>query len=84
MPGKIPHIANPSDLVTTQAARRDGFLEIALRRNTESVPYIEQGRALWAKLKADTKSCEDILSLPELRPTLLLAAGFSAKAQGNM
>ena len=84
MPNKIPLISVPQDLVTTQEARRDGFLEIALRRNTESIPYIEQGRALWAKLKAETKTCEDILSLPELRYTLLLAAGFSVKAQGNM
>lgn len=80
----IPYISSPLDLVTTREARRDGFLAIALRRNTESLPYLEQGKALWAKLTANTKRCEDILSMPEIRPTLLLAAGYSVKAQGNM
>ena len=84
MPNSIPYVSSPLDLVTTREARRDGFLAIALRRNTESLPYLEQGKALWAKLTAKTKRCEDILKMSDLRPTLLLAAGYSVKAQGNM
>ena len=84
MPISIPFVSSSEDFVTTQDARRDGFLEIALRRNTESIPYINQGKALWAKLNAETKSCEDILNMKEIRGALLLAAGLSVKAQSHL
>ena len=79
-----PYVSCPLDLVTTREARRDGFLSIALRRNIESIPYLNQCKALWNKLAASTKCCDDILNLPEIKSTLLLAAGYSVKAQGNM
>lgn len=84
MPKSIPYVSTPQDLVTTREARREGFLSIALRRDVESTPYIEQGKALWSKLTLNTKRCDDILKIAELRPALLLAAGYSVKAQGNM
>ena len=84
MPNPISYISTSQDLVTTREARRDGFLAIAMRRDVESTPYIDQGKALWAKLTASTKCCDDILAMPELCSTLLLAAGYSVKAQGNM
>ncbi|MBQ4199758.1 MAG: type II site-specific deoxyribonuclease [Kiritimatiellae bacterium] len=80
----MPYVLCPQDLVTTQEARRDGFLAIALRRDVESTPYIDQGKALWAQLNATTKCCGDVLKMPELQSELLLAAGYSVKAQGNM
>ncbi len=80
----LPYVSTPLDLVTTREARRDGFLAIALRREKESTPYVEQARALLSKLHSQTKSCEDILGIAELRPVFLLAAGYSVKAQGNM
>ena len=80
----IPFVSSSEDLVTTQDARRDGFLEIALRRNRESIPYLDQGKALWAKLNAETKSCDDILGMNEIRVALLLAAGLSVKAQYHL
>lgn len=84
MPKSMPYVSTPQDLVTTREARRDGFLAIALRRDIESTPYIDQAKALWARLNATTKCSEDILSMEDLRPEFLLAAGYSAKAQGNM
>jgi len=84
MSKSLPYVSTPQDLVTTREARRDGFLAIALRRDLESTPYIDQAKALWAKLNAMTKCCEDILNLEDLRPVFLLAAGYSVKAQGNM
>jgi len=84
MPKSIPYVSTSQDLVTTREARREGFLSIALRRDVESTPYIEQGKALWSKLTLNTKRCDDILKMAELRPALLLAAGYSVKAQGNM
>ena len=80
----LPYISKADDFVTTPEARRDGFLEIALRRNIESMPYLEQGRALWAKLNAETKSCDDIVKMAEVRDSLLLASGLSVKAQSHL
>lgn len=79
-----PYITSSLDLVTSREARRDGFLAIALRRDIESIPYLDQSKALWVKLNAHTKRCEDILKLKDLNQTLLLAAGYSIKAQWNM
>lgn len=79
-----PYIANAEDLVTKSAARRDGFLEIVLRRNLESTPYLDQGKALWAKLNAETDCCDDILQMGNLRKSLLFAAGLSEKAQKHL
>ena len=84
MPGMLPFTSCADDLVTMREARRDGFLEIALRRDAESVPYIRQGKSLLATLKAKAKKCEDILGMEDIRPALLLAAGFSVKAQAHM
>lgn len=84
MPTRFPFIVGPQDLVTTREARRDGFLEIALRRDSESTPFLTQGRALWTTLKTHAKTYTDVLGMSDIRPALLLAAGFSVKAQGNM
>ncbi len=84
MSATLPFTSVAEDLVTTREARRDGFLEIALRKNAETVPYIRQGKSLWATLKAKAKKCEDILGMDDIRPALLLAAGFSVKAQAHM
>lgn len=84
MPRSMPHVASATDLVTTLEARRDGFLEIVLRRSSESLPYVEQGKVLWNTLSSKTRKCEDILGVTDIRPSLLLAAGCSAKAQLNM
>lgn len=84
MSKSLPYVSTAMDLVTSREARRDGFLAIAFRRESESTPYIEQGRALWVKLDQETKRCQDILGMSEQRPIFLMAAGYSAKAQGNM
>ncbi len=80
----LPYISRAEDFVTTPEARRNGFLEIALRRNAESIPYLEQGKALWAKLNSETNSCDDIMNQVDIREALLLASGLSVKAQSHL
>ena len=79
-----PFVKTPEDLVTTPEARRTGFLEAALRRNVESLPYLNRAKSLSAKLKADTKTCKDVLSCKEIQAALLDAAGVYAKTRAQL
>lgn len=79
-----PFITKSDDLVTSPAARRDGFLEVALHKSGISNVYLDQAKALQTNLKENTNRSQDILNLAKERKTLLLAAGLSTKAQGNL
>ena len=79
-----PHIINPDSLITTHEARRSGFLDYALRRNKESIPFIDKAKALRACLVDKTKRCEDILKIVDIQATLLEAAGISVKAKAHL
>jgi type II restriction enzyme len=84
---KLPHnqhIGRYSDLVTTHEARRQGFLDFALRRNTESIPFIDEAKALRAILLDQSTKCHDILDILEIKDSLLKAAGISVKAASHL
>lgn len=70
-----------SDLLTTKESRRAGFLEYALRRNKESIPFIDKAKALKIHLQKHTQKCGDILKLESIRESLVEAAGVSVKAK---
>jgi type II restriction enzyme len=78
------HITEAHHLVTTLEARRSGFLEYALRRNKESIPFIDRAKALKAILEARTQHPRDILTLPTIRESLLEASGISVKAKAHL
>lgn len=78
------HITAATDLVTTPAARRSGFLEYALRRNKESIPFIDRAKALKAVLEVHTQSPNDLLTLTNIREILLEASGISVKAKAHL
>lgn len=77
-------ITSPDSLVTTYESRRNGFIEYALRKNRESLPFINKARALYGKLKNETTTCHDILSIEEIKTSLYDAAGLSVKAQSHL
>lgn len=39
------YVQKASDLVTTHESQRNGFLEYALRKSKESIPYIDRAKA---------------------------------------
>ncbi len=78
------HITASTDLVTTPAARRSGFLEYVLRRNKESIPFIDRAKALKAVLEVHTQSPNDLLTLTNIRESLLEASGISVKAKAHL
>jgi len=78
------NITSAASLITTPEARRSGFLEYALRRNKEAVPFIDKAKALKATLQAHTNAPHDILSIIKVRESLLEAAGISVKAKAHL
>jgi len=48
------NVTSAASLITTTEARRSGFLEYALRRNKEAIPFIDKAKALKATLQAHT------------------------------
>lgn len=77
-------IEGPESLLTTRDARRAGFLEIALRKNEEAIPFLDQAKALYVRILTETKTCEDLVNLKECQEALLEAAGYSKKTKANL
>lgn len=79
----IPHLKSSKDLETTYEAVRAGFVALALEKNRQATPYIEEARAL--KVAASTaKTPGDLLTIPDIQSALLTAAGVSDKANNHL
>lgn len=73
-------IKNATDLVTVHESHRTGFLEYALRKSKESIPYIDKAKSLKLILEQKTKIPRDILALDDIKSSCYEAAGVSVKA----
>lgn len=78
------YVTKASDLVTTHESQRTGFLEYALRKSKESIPYIDKANALKIVLEQNTKTPKDILKLKEEKYGCYQAAGVSVKAKNYL
>ena len=67
------------DLETTYAAQRSGFLEIALRKNREALPYVDEAKVLKA-IAITYKNPSDLSKDKRIFVPLSEAAGVSTKA----
>jgi Restriction endonuclease BsobI len=74
------YVKSATDLVTSHDSHRSGFLEYALRKGKESIPYIDKAKALRLILEQKTKKPRDILNLEEIKGSCYEAAGVSVKA----
>jgi len=68
-----------SDLVTPASETRAGFVNMAIEKNYLAVPYIQEAIALKVMASKVTKP-SDLLTLQELRSSLLTASGVSVKS----
>ena len=75
------YVRKASDLVSSHESRRNGFLEYALRKSKESIPYIDKAKSLKVVLEQNTKKPKDILKLEEEKEACYQAAGVSIKAK---
>ena len=67
------YVKKASDLVTTYESQRNGFLEYALRKSKESIPYIDKAKAFKLILEQKTKQ-----SLPSCRMESLVFCHLKA------
>lgn len=72
-------ITSADSLVTTHEETRAGFLSIALEKNRVGDPFVKNALAFKAMV-AHTHCAEDLLTIPEVRPFLITAAGLSEKS----
>lgn len=72
-------ITSAESLITTHEETRAGFLSIALEKNRVGDPYVKNALAFKAMV-AHTQEAEDLLTIPEVRPFLITAAGLSDKS----
>ncbi|QWE27919.1 AvaI/BsoBI family type II restriction endonuclease [Polynucleobacter sp. AM-7D1] len=76
-------INSSKDLETTHAATRSGFLEMALRKNREAAPYLDEARALHA-IAQQYNGPEKLAKDPKVRGPLSEASGISSKANSYL
>lgn len=79
-----PYVNKASDLVNTHESTRSGFLEYALRKSKEAIPYIDKAKALKMILEQRTKKPSDILKVDEIQDSCYEAAGVSVKANSYL
>src|SRR5258708_2883803 len=77
------HLSASSDLITTYAERRAGFIALALEKNRRATPFVEQARALKSVVSL-VSAPSDLLTMDAIQPALLAAAGLSDKAIGHL
>jgi hypothetical protein len=75
----LDHLTSAADLVTTHEETRAGFVALALERNRQATPLVEEARALQdAARRAVTPL--DLFDVPGIETGILIAAGISEKA----
>jgi hypothetical protein len=79
----LDHLKESNDLVTTYEEIRAGFVALALEKNRQATPFVEQARALKVTAKQVT-SPKDLINLPNIQEALLTTAGVSNKAAGHI
>jgi hypothetical protein len=71
------------DLETTYEAVRAGFVALALEKNRQASPYVEEARVLKAAALT-AKTPEDLIKIKDIQAALLTAAGVSDKATNHL
>lgn len=79
----LRHLKSSKNLETTYEAVRAGFVALAMEKNRRATPFVAQARALKAAA-SKAKSPAGLLTIPEIQPALLTAAGVSDKAVNHL
>src|SRR3990172_440896 len=77
------HLKSYESLITPYEETRAGFISLALEKNREATPFVEEAKVLKAfALKADTP--KKLLLISEIQNSLLTASGISDKAKNHL
>ncbi|MDJ0679390.1 MAG: AvaI/BsoBI family type II restriction endonuclease [Xenococcaceae cyanobacterium MO_167.B52] len=73
------HIESYESLITPRHKIRSGFIELALEKNKQATPFIEEAKALRVIAK-QAKNPRELLNIEHIKSSLLTASGISNKA----
>jgi hypothetical protein len=74
----LQHLASADDLVTTYEAKRAGFVALALEKNRQATPFVQQARALKAAV-AQVVAPSELLLRSEINRRFWLLLVFLIK-----
>jgi len=77
------HLETKTDLVTSYAETRAGFISLALEKNRQATPFIAEARALKVVASSLARPA-DLLSETNIQAALVAAAGLSDKAASHL
>lgn len=77
------HLKKSSDLVTSYESRRSVFLAMALEKNRQATPMIEEAKALKV-IASKCKDAKSLLKIKEIYKALLTASGLSDKSMKHL
>ncbi len=77
------HLKSYKNLITPYEETRAGFISLALEKNREASPFVEEAKALKA-FASRAKNPKDLLRMNEIQSSLLTAAGVSDKANSHL
>ncbi len=77
------HLISYESLVTPYEETRAGFISLALEKNKNATPFIEEAKAL-KSIAGNAKCPKDLLNIPEINNSLLTASGLSEKAKNHL
>ena len=77
------HLRSYEDLITPYVETRAGFISMALEKNRKATPFIAEAKALKTLATRATKP-KDLLTISEIKNSLLTAAGVSDKAKNHL
>jgi hypothetical protein len=79
-PPYTKHLKSATDLVTTPAATRAGFVALALEKNRRATPHVSAGRAL-RTAATEAPTAAQLKTISGIQAGLLTASGVSDKAR---
>lgn len=77
------HLSSSKDLETTYESVRAGFVSLALEKNKQATPYVEEARTLGV-LASKASTPIALLEIKDIQSALLTAAGISDKAKTHL
>lgn len=77
------HLKIFNDLITPYEETRAGFVSLALEKNRQATPFVEEAKVLKV-LASKAKNPMDLIKITEIRGTLITASGLSDKAISHL
>ena len=77
------HLNSYTDLITPYEEVRAGFISLALEKNKEATPFVEEAKALKV-IASKAKKPKELIEIKEIQKSLLTACGISEKAKNYL